>query len=142
MHFSFHTILWMLVLLATLLRLDLYQAVAVTYEYDAVGRLSQVTYNDGSRITYTYDDNSNLLAVEPSTVASLCPPDGDVNRDDGITPADARLVMREFLGVSGPVLLACERLRANVAAPRSPGITPADAVCILRRFLGATSCLD
>lgn len=36
-------------------------AYSESYIYDDVGRLAQVTYDDGSGIIYTYDNNSNLL---------------------------------------------------------------------------------
>ena len=32
-----------------------------TYDYDASGRLSGVTYGDGTTVSYTYDDAGNLL---------------------------------------------------------------------------------
>jgi YD repeat-containing protein len=33
-----------------------------TYSYDAAGRLIQVTYRDGYRINYSYDENGNILS--------------------------------------------------------------------------------
>jgi YD repeat-containing protein len=36
---------------------------AETYEYDALGRLTKVTFDDGSTITYTYDENGNRVTV-------------------------------------------------------------------------------
>ena len=33
----------------------------VTYEYDALGRLIAVNYENDASITYTYDDNGNLM---------------------------------------------------------------------------------
>jgi YD repeat-containing protein len=33
-----------------------------TYSYDAAGRLIQVTYGDGYRINYSYDNNGNILS--------------------------------------------------------------------------------
>lgn len=35
-----------------------------TYEYDAQGRLTKVTYGDSMSIAYTYDNNSNILTIE------------------------------------------------------------------------------
>ena len=52
---------------------------AETYTYDAAGRLTGVSYDDGSHITYKYDANSNLLAVETSVPSSLKP--GDLDGD-------------------------------------------------------------
>jgi len=34
---------------------------AETYSYDSAGRLTGVTYNDGSVIAYTYDNNGNIV---------------------------------------------------------------------------------
>jgi YD repeat-containing protein len=39
-------------------------ASAETYTYDATGRLTSVTYDDGSSIVYTYDATGNILAQE------------------------------------------------------------------------------
>lgn len=71
-----------------------------------------------------------------------CLPDGDVDQNDRITPADALLAFQEFLGTAEPPLDACQQKHANVDAPARSGITPADALCIFRRFLGLPSCLD
>jgi len=37
---------------------------AETYTYDDTGRLTSVVYDDGSSITYSYDNNGNLLLIE------------------------------------------------------------------------------
>jgi YD repeat-containing protein len=34
-----------------------------TYSYDALGRLVQVTYNNGTTIAYTYDTAGNRVSV-------------------------------------------------------------------------------
>jgi YD repeat-containing protein len=36
------------------------------YEYDATGRLSQVTYHTGQVVSYSYDDRSNISAIVQS----------------------------------------------------------------------------
>ena len=54
-------------------------AFAETYTYDAAGRLTGVTYPDGSSITYVLDGNGNL-----TTIAQNEPPDSD---DDGVPDA-------------------------------------------------------
>lgn len=36
-------------------------AQAVTYVYDELNRLTQITYDDGTVITYTYDEVGNRL---------------------------------------------------------------------------------
>ena len=52
-----------------------------TYEYDAQGRLTTVTYSDSMSITYTYDNNGNILSIivegnqAPGAFARLLPED-------------------------------------------------------------------
>ena len=36
---------------------------AETYQYDQVGRLTNVTYDDGSKIDYTYDNAGNIRKI-------------------------------------------------------------------------------
>ncbi len=38
-------------------------ASAESYEYDVLGRLTKVTFDDGSTITYVYDENGNRVSV-------------------------------------------------------------------------------
>jgi len=54
-----------------------------SYHYDAAGRLTGVTYDNGRIIQYTYDAMGNILClVEGSTP-------GDVNADNSINLGDA-----------------------------------------------------
>ena len=46
-----------------------------TYTYDSAGRLTQVTYGDGSSIRYFYDKNGNILSVQTA--------DNDIIFSDG-----------------------------------------------------------
>ena len=46
-------------------------AYAETYTYDTTGRLTQVAYDDGSTITYSYDNNGNLLKRAVSVTMTL-----------------------------------------------------------------------
>ncbi len=40
------------------------------YQYDAYGRLTQVTYTDGSCVKYTYDNAGNLTSTVSETTCS------------------------------------------------------------------------
>jgi hypothetical protein len=71
-----------------------------------------------------------------------CLPDGDVNQNGQITPADALLAFEHFLGVAEPPLDSCQQARANVDTPETSNVTPADALCIFQMFLSLPSCLD
>ena len=42
----------------------------VSYKYDELNRLSQVTYDDGTTITYTYDEAGNRLTKQVSGAPS------------------------------------------------------------------------
>jgi len=46
---------------------------ADTYTYDNLGRLTSVTYDDGSRLIYTYDANSNMESVTSNMLVTLAP---------------------------------------------------------------------
>jgi len=46
---------------------------SVSYYYDDVGRLTQIAYESGSGIVYTYDDNDNMLSAE-TVFVPLQPP--------------------------------------------------------------------
>ena len=78
-------------------------AVAEIYRYDVTGRLTKVTYDDGSSLTHIYDNNGNLLSVESRIVAS------DINADGHVDMADFARLQNCFTGVGGgPVTPACE----------------------------------
>lgn len=44
---------------------------AESYVYDALGRMTDVTYANGSSIHYTYDANSNVLSVVTSLATAV-----------------------------------------------------------------------
>ncbi len=46
---------------------------SASYYYDDAGRLTQVAYESGSGIVYTYDDNDNMLSAETVLVPSQPP---------------------------------------------------------------------
>jgi YD repeat-containing protein len=43
-------------------------ALSKSYEYDALGRMTKVTYDDGSYIIYTYDAAGNRTVVSATKV--------------------------------------------------------------------------
>ena len=78
-------------------------APAEIYRYDVVGRLIKVAYDDGSGISYTYDNNGNLLLVESREVAS------DINANGRVELSDFARFQLCFTGTGGgPVTPACE----------------------------------
>ena len=57
--------LLIVVFLISVFRLETYaKDIETKYQYDAVGRLIQVTYPDGSEIHYRYDNNGNIIETE------------------------------------------------------------------------------
>jgi len=44
---------------------------ATTYQYDALGRVTNVTYDDGTQVAYTYDAAGNRTQV--ATVGGIGP---------------------------------------------------------------------
>ncbi|MCL6584441.1 MAG: DUF1566 domain-containing protein, partial [bacterium] len=59
---------------------------------------------------------------------------GDLNEDGKITPSDALIVFKCYLGTG-----SCSE-RADVDG--NGEVTPADALCLFRKYLGQPSCLD
>lgn len=55
---------WTVVLMAA----DPAVAGGVTYSYDKLSRLTQVTYGDGTTITYTYDRVGNRISETVSAI--------------------------------------------------------------------------
>ncbi len=41
---------------------------AITYEYDALGRVTKVTYDDGSYVVYAYDAAGNRTLVTATKI--------------------------------------------------------------------------
>lgn len=66
---------------------------AETYTYDAAGRLTGVTYADGSGISYSYDKNGNLLSktIAPIGSADTTPPVITLNGTSPITVAQGSI---------------------------------------------------
>lgn len=67
---------------------------AETYTYDTVGRLTGVTYDSGKVLSYTYDDNGNLLKRTVTDAMA-----GDINGDSVVNALDVQLVINEALGI-------------------------------------------
>jgi hypothetical protein len=64
-----------------------------------------------------------------------CPHDGDVNMDEEVTPRDALMTFKHYLGIIE--LDECQQDHAEVCNPVDPGsnITPQDALCIFVAYL-------
>lgn len=45
---------------------------SATYEYDTRGRLKKVTFNNGTKIEYSYDATGNRTAVTTTCSGSGC----------------------------------------------------------------------
>lgn len=78
------------------------------------------------------DDISDWLASGGCLTVSSC--NGDLNGDGSITPTDALIAMRCYLG-SGDCPICTDVNSDGV-------VTPRDALCILEKYLGIPSCLD
>ena len=70
---------------------------AEIYNYDAAGRLTGVTYDDGSSVIYIYDANGNRLSRIISASA-VCK--GDFNIDGDVDGHDLALQANGDTGVS------------------------------------------
>jgi len=89
---------------------------AETYQYDAIGRLTDVAYANGGSIHYTYDPNGNVLSIVTSLATAVdqetgsplqfalgptTPNPGSGARDLAFTiPTQGRVTLRVF-GVGG-----------------------------------------
>ncbi|MEW5802306.1 MAG: cohesin domain-containing protein [bacterium] len=85
------------------------------------------------RPTALKDDIANWSA-SGGCVTIFPPCNGDVNGDGAVTPADAKLTFKCYLGTG-----ECTRC---MDANEDGEVTPADALCIFRKYLGIPSCLD
>lgn len=55
----------MLKVILALLFFYCFSAFAVDYKYDSTKRITEATYKDGTVVSYTYDQNGNLLSMMP-----------------------------------------------------------------------------
>lgn len=69
MHSTKTIVNWLVVLAATGITLasTISTVSADTYTYDQYGRLTGVTYSDGSSVTYTYDAAGNRIVVSTTS---------------------------------------------------------------------------
>jgi len=80
----------------------------VQYQYDAAGRLTGATYDDGSRIGYSYDAAGNRI-TKTVTPGVVCPSDLDGDHDvDGTDLAlfvsgGGSITVEEFAGDFGKI---------------------------------------
>jgi YD repeat-containing protein len=99
---------------------------AVQYTYDDRYQLTHVEYNDGIKITYTYDTAGNRLSKITTTVLK-----GDINNDGSVTLADAVLVLQVISGVPPATSVK------NAADVNSDGkIGLAEVIFILQKIAG------
>lgn len=82
-------------LITTLCILNILVVTAASYKYDALGRLVEVLYSSGGKITYTYDAGGNILNVQHSNFKE--PDIGDINNDGEINSTDYARVLRHIL---------------------------------------------
>ena len=61
---------------------------AETYEYDRIGRLTRVRYDDGTSIAYDYDPHGNLLARRVNASEAPVFHRGDANADGALDVGD------------------------------------------------------
>lgn len=123
---------------------DTISTTLVTYGYDKLSRLTQITYGGNGTVTYTYDAVGNRESISSSIVAAVtptptatptCPNDGDVNMDGKLTAKDALLAFEYVLGKAS--LTPCQQTHADVNG--NGKVTAADALCIFKAVLNGSS---
>jgi len=119
----------------------------IEYGYDETGRLTSATWDDGTVITYVYDDVGNFVS---RTVTRNCPRHhtsatpaclhhGDVNGSGTVTSADAQMA---FYFILGMVTLTYEE-ECAADCNGSGTVTSADAQAIFLGVLGmGGGCVD
>lgn len=103
----------------------------LTVQFTTAGITSDGVYQGGLHVQ-SNDPDEGLLRLPVQLTVSGCAPDGDVNEDGSITPADALLAMEIYLGAHTPA--GCEFITADVNC--SNAVTPGDALTIFYAFLG------
>ena len=118
-----------LIILFSLCVVALTFAADVKYTYDALNRLVQVVYSNGTTVTYTYDAVGNRTSKKTTYV----PPSktGDVNGDGEVGIADIVAVTNVMAGTTTDEAV---RNRADINGDNSVGI--ADIVAITNIMAG------
>jgi YD repeat-containing protein len=107
----------------------------ISYSYDDAGRLTGVTYEDGTVFLYNYDAAGNFTSV---SVTPACINNGDADGNGVITSGDAQTAFRIALGIVSPTYLQECASDCN----GSPPVTSGDAQLIFLTALGMGSCSD
>lgn len=71
--------------------MDYYNVKMKDYEYDETGKLTRVTYEDGSYEEYVYDSNGNIVSVNYVKKEDGCTEENintDINQEDVINTED------------------------------------------------------
>ena len=69
----------------------------VDYNYDNAGRLIQADFGSNKYLTYSYDNNGNLMA---RTTVSFTLNDGDVNHSGATDLTDTVLILKILAGLT------------------------------------------
>lgn len=99
---------------------------AETYRYDTAGRLVEVDYGGGVKLTYAYDPNGNLLLRAVATGGPASFHRGDPNHDGRIDLSDGISIFN-FLFLGGPGPTCREAADAN----NDGGVNITDGIFIL-----------
>jgi YD repeat-containing protein len=114
---------------------------ADSYTYDNLGRMTSVTYDDGSRLVYTYDPNGNVDSITSNMVATLAP-DIDVtppSHDFGdVQTGQSAAVTFDVQNLGTAALLISTVGNSN---PANPPYSLVHDTCAAATLLPSQSCL-
>lgn len=77
--FKSHFLITLVYLLASLVS---FKVLAISYSYDSINRLTNVTYDNGDTIDYVYDVTGNITVVTSNTVTADSDNDGIADAQD------------------------------------------------------------
>jgi hypothetical protein len=95
---------------------------------------SGTTYN-----VYVIGDKSTFTATSPDATFAYYAPYklGDVNNVGGITPLDASLILKYYVGLETDAMFAANNFSVEAAdVNQEGGVTPLDASLVLKRYVG------